>query len=107
MPSPAEWSSSKALRWLYSAVPEDDLKAAIQNQDFRFLSINGVGLIVPGVYIQCLDRDKQINPIKGTSDVLETREHEKLNQVAIKYAKSCNTKLLKHIIAAQDFGCEN
>ncbi len=105
--SPDARNNTQELRWLYIAKPQADLNKAIQRNDFRFRSINGVGLIVPGIFITCLDRATQINPIKGTSDVNESREHEKLNKLAIKYAKQYNTKLLQHIIDTQNFGCEN
>lgn len=100
-------TQTQELRWLHSTKPQVELNNAIQKQDFRFRSFNGVGSIVPGIYITCLDRDAQIHPIKGTSDTHESREHEKLNKLAIKHAKSYNTKLLKHIIETQDFGCDN
>ncbi len=105
--SPDTKNSTQELRWLYSAKPQVELNKAIQKQDFRFRSINGVGSIVPGIFITCLDRDTQLHPIKGTSDAHESREHEKLNKLAIKYAKSYNTKMLKHIVDSQNFSCDN
>jgi len=104
--SPDTKNNTQELRWLYSAIPQVDVNSAIAREDFRFRSINGVGAVVPGIYINCLDRATQINPIKGTSDVNESREHEKLNKLAVKYAKSYNTKMLKHIMDTQNFGCE-
>jgi len=58
-------SQTYNLRWLYHAVPEEDVQKAIAQEDFRFRSIEGVGLIVPGIFINCLDRVRRILTAKA------------------------------------------
>ena len=66
------------MEWLNNADPDKDLEKAIAKSDFRFIGLYGYALFTPGVNINCLNRDKDINPIKGTSDALLGYQHHKL-----------------------------
>lgn len=73
------------------ANPLADLQSAIRTNDFRFLSIYGLGLITPGI-----DHHPpltNINPIEGTSDAFETEKHLRLILKATEYAEIYNRAL--------------
>lgn len=94
------------MSWLYSAKPEDYFKKSIENNDFRFLGIYGYTLTVPEVSKSCLDIDKDIKPIKGTTDTVFGEEHSKLISMATKFAKDYNLRMKEYRANKQGFVCK-
>lgn len=66
----AEEEAVRPLKWLYNADPDNDFEVAIAKKDYRFIGVYGYSLDVPGVLIKCLDREKDIKPIEGTTDTV-------------------------------------
>ena len=81
------------MKWLYDANPNIDYQLAVEKQDFRFWGLYGVGSYVPGINKECLDHEKDIQFIKGTSDAHEGYEHSKLIALAQLYAKTYNRNI--------------
>ena len=93
------------MLWLNQADPMEDFENAIARSDFRFIGLYGVGAYVPVVNIQCLNPEKDINFIKGTSDALEGYEHAKLNAIAQVYADNYNIRMLIYLQEHKWFEC--
>ena len=95
----------EVMGWLYEANPEHDVRAAIENGDFRFMGVYDYSIVVPRIDINCLDYEKDINPIKGTSDAIESYEHAKLNSIARVYAGEYNFRMRMYKEENTDFKC--
>ena len=90
------------MDWLQ---PRDDVEKAIKNKDFRFMGIYGYSISVPDVKLKCLNLEKDINPIKGTTDAVIGYEHEKLIAIARVYARESNFRMKRYRETNQGFKC--
>ena len=95
----------EVMGWLYEANPEHDVQVAIENGDFRFMGVYGYSIVVPRIDTKCLDYEKDINPIKGTSDAIESYEHAKLNAIARVYAGEYNFRMRIYKEENTEFKC--
>jgi hypothetical protein len=95
----------EVMGWLYDANPHQDVQVAIENGDFRFMGVYGYSIVVPRIDIKCLDYEKDINPIKGTSDAIESYEHAKLNAIAQVYAEAYNRRMWIYKKDNTEFKC--
>ena len=93
------------MQWLNQADPLEDSESAIARSDYRFIGLYGVGAYVPVVNIQCLDPEKDVKYIKGTSDLLENYEHSKLNAIAQVYAEYYNMRMLVYLQKYKELEC--
>lgn len=93
------------MQWLNQADPLEDFENAIARSDYRFIGLYGVGAYVPIVNIQCLNPEKDIKFINGTSDALENYEHSKLNAIAQVYAEYYNIRMLIYLQKHKEFEC--
>ena len=93
------------MGWVNNANPELDFEKAIKKHDYRFIGIFGAKLITPGVDINCLNYEKDIKPIKGTSDAVLGYEHAKLIAIATTYAKFYNFKMKMYLSKNGNFKC--
>jgi hypothetical protein len=86
------------LRWLDNADPIIDAQNAVKNGDNRLKAVAGYTILVPGVPFKKEDEYREkfgIVVIPGTSDSIESEEDERLNGVAIEYAKRYNMEVMK------------
>ena len=93
------------MNWLNNANPANDVEKAISKKDFRFIGIYGAKLITPNIDINCLNREKDINPIKGTSDTVLGYEHAKLIAIAATYAEYYNFRMMMYLRENENFKC--
>ncbi len=93
------------VNWIYEANPVDDVKKAVEVNDFRFLGVYGYSLIVPGLKLECIDIEQDVKPIEGTSDSYSSYEEEKFNAVAKIYADYYNFQLMRHLKDNEIFNC--
>ena len=93
------------MNWLNNANPNQDFEEAIKKKDYWFIGIYGAKLITPAVNINCLNYEKDINPIKGTSDAVLGYEHAKLIAIATAYAKHYNFKMKVYLGRNGKFKC--
>lgn len=98
--------SDQTMRLLY-ADPEIDFRSAIREKDYRFMGVYGYSIMVPGVSMKCLDFEKDINPIVGTSDATGSYEMELFNTIAHVYAKNYNFKMKFYLKENKDFECNS
>ena len=79
--------------------PEVDVDKNTGNNDFRFICICGLTCYAPGVEKDDLTLTKKygVRCLEGTSDAIESDEHEKLIQTARIYAEAYNMLLLKKL----------
>lgn len=84
-----------------NANPEDDLKEAIRQKDFRFLGVHGYSLDIPGIpdsmYVHLYSDSSKVRVIKGTTDAITSEQQGKLQPIAWKYARAYNTLLLNYL----------
>jgi hypothetical protein len=79
--------------------PKQDLTARIGRDDFRFIGLYGYNNYFPGINENdspLIDKYGALM-LEGTSDSIESKEHNELIQKAKKYAEIYNTALLKRI----------
>ena len=95
------------MEWLYKANPDKDFENAIKKSDYRFIGIYGYSLSVPGIEMKCLDYEKDINPIEGTSDAVLGYEHSKLIAIAKAYAEYYNLKMKIYLEENNRFKCNS
>ena len=95
------------MELLYKANPDDDFEEAIKNSDYRFIGIYGIKLYVPGIEITCLDYEKDIKPIEGTTDAVLGYEHSKLIAIARAYAEYYNFKMRMYLKENNGFKCNS
>ncbi len=82
-------------------MPQADFHVhVLQQRDTRFIGVYGVGLSIPGLdsatQLRALQR-KRVRFIDGTSDVITSREYERLLRRAHDYARRYNTLLLQYL----------
>lgn len=97
VPGPTEEVTQ--LRWVEAADPIIDAKRVVKRKDFTLLGVNGYTWTIPGVAEadKFAYRDKYgMKTIEGTSDMIMGSEHERLIELATKYAKTYNEYLLNH-----------
>ena len=95
------------MEWLNNADPNKDLEKAIAKSDFRFIGLYGYALFTPWVNINCLNRDKDINPIKGTSDAVLGYQHHKLIAIGNVYAEHYNSIMRIYLEKNGKFKCNS
>jgi hypothetical protein len=95
------------LEWLINADPDEDFNKAIEKADFRFIGLYSYALFTPRVNISCLNRDKDINPIKGTSDVILGYQHHKLIAIGNVYAEHYNSRMRIFLEEKGKFQCNS
>ncbi len=95
---------SERTHSLLSADPELDVQAAIVKKDHRFKGVYGYSISTLGISIMCLDYEKDIAPIEGTSDSMDSYEDEIFNAVARVYAENYNLKM--KIYLEENYGVE-
>ena len=82
--------------------PAQDLDAALMAGDSRFVCVYGITADAPGV--ESLDRPvlqrQGMKCLEGTSDAIESPEHNELIRRASRYARDYNVELLRRINAA-------
>lgn len=99
-------SDSIDVVWLYEANPLEDFKESVNSNDYRFVGVYGYSLTVPGVALKCIDIEKDVKPIEGTSDSYSSYEEEKFNAVAKVYADYYNFQLIKYLESKNSFTCK-
>ncbi len=85
------------MGWLFDANPMFDATNAIDRGDFKYRGVYGVGAIVPGLDKFCLDLEKDVIFIKGTSDAMIGYKHQQLNALAHLYAREYNFTIIIHL----------
>ena len=95
------------MEWLNNADPDKDFEKAIAKSDFRFIGLYGYALFTPGVNISCLNPDKDINPIKGTSDFVLGYQHHKLIAIGNVYAEHYNSRMRIYLEESGKFKCNS
>ena len=99
-PSPNDAQALAHLRWVEGAQPDRDVQAAIEHSDFKFLSVGGYAVYEPGINRtsdQTFVRPFGTRFLNGTSDYLLSKEHARLNSMAVSYAERYNMLLLEHL----------
>lgn len=91
---------------LYVADPLDDFRKSVENKDYRFVGIYGYALSVPGVNPICIDPDRDVKLIEGTSDTYSSYEEEKFNVVARVYADHYNFQLKQYLKGRNMYSCD-
>ena len=99
--------ATSQMEWLNKADPNEDFDKAIEKSDFRFIGLYGYALFTPGVNINCLNRDKDINPIKGTSDNIMGYQHHKLIAIGNVYAEYYNFRMRIYLKEKGKFKCNS
>ena len=92
-----------ALEWIVDADPEADFEEAIDKKDYRFKGVYGNKNLVPGVSMECLNVEKDVDYIKGTSEILWGYEHTKLNAIAYVYAQHYNSKMAIYLLENEKY----
>jgi len=96
---------TRELARLKNASPERDFANAWANKDTRFVGIRGFTIELPGVPQQRefdLKERYGVNPVEGTSDVIDPPEIARLNAVATRYATRYNQILLRKLDEQQN-----
>lgn len=73
--------------------PEQDLIARISHNDFRFLAVGGLGIEYPGLKNKTLLCTYGYRFVVGTSDAVESAEHNELSGKFSLYAEQYNVLL--------------
>lgn len=94
-----ELNEVEQLRWVEMADPIADAKAAIGRKDFALLGVRGYTWLLPGVeeskkFEYSEKYGKRL--IEGTDDVVLGTEHQRLIQLATKYAEKYNRYVLSY-----------
>jgi hypothetical protein len=87
----------KILKWVDTADPIVDYKAALARGDHRLLAVRGLIVSIPGVDSVDSEFYRQnygVREIEGTTDGLVNHEHGRLVQKAIDYAKAYNLMMV-------------
>ena len=87
------------LRWIERVDPIADAKAAVERRDFVLLGVRGYTWLIPGVVeSQKFEYRKKygLRLIEGTDDVVLGLEHQRLIQLATKYAEKYNLYVLTY-----------
>jgi hypothetical protein len=91
--------SVEQLRWVQTADPTVDARAAVANHDSRLLGIYGYTWMIPGIPEEhrLEYKDKYgLRMIEGTSDSIQNEEHGRLISAATTYAKKYNAEILRN-----------
>ena len=88
-------SEARTLRWLETTDPVALAEEACQAGDYRFIAVMGVGLQLPGVAENSPQEYKMIIP--HTSDVLQTVEDVRINELARTFARRHNETVLAYL----------
>lgn len=84
-----------------SANADSDLVAAIKKKDFRFVGIYGYSIAIPGVDERiadyCVEHRGWLEMIEGTSDAITSKEQERLQLLAERYASQYNARLFEYM----------
>jgi|CXWL01.1.fsa_nt_gi hypothetical protein len=94
-----ELKEVEQLRWVEMADPIVDAKAAIERKDFALLGVRGYTWRIPGVEeSKKLEYSEKYGKrlIEGTDDVVLGPEHQRLIQLATKYAEKYNRYVLSY-----------
>ena len=94
-----------SLNWILHADPDEDLLDAIDDKDLRFRGTYGYSLKVPSIPFSCIDTERDVKVIEGTSDALSGYEHAKLDAIANTYAFYYNIKLRSYLERHGLFEC--
>jgi hypothetical protein len=89
----------RQLQWLDTANPIADATSALAKNDKRLVGIYGFTWTIPGVEEQRKEdyRDRYgLRMLDGTSDAPVNAEHERLVDLAGRYAKKYNSVILTH-----------
>ena len=95
------------MQWLYTADPSKDFTNSIKNKDFRFIGVNGYSLVVPRMDLNCLNIEKDVRAITGTSDMIVGYEHAKLIAIAKIYADYYNLQMKEYLERNSKLTCNN
>jgi hypothetical protein len=93
-------ASVAKLRWLEHADPIVDAQNALASKDHRLVGVYGYTLSAPGIETsqqRTYQERYGIRPIEGTSDALESEEHERLVRKATEYAERYNRHMLSQV----------
>ena len=86
------------LRAFLRPDPVSKAKAALGRGDTRLLGVAGYTITVPGVdESRCMVPREKVVVVPGTSDVLLTEEHARLNTLAHAFAQRYNAEILRHL----------
>ena len=92
-----ESAEVKMLRWVQTANPAVECKAALARGDHRLLAVRGLVVSLPGVDSLNTEYYRQnygVREIEGTTDALVNEEHHRLVQRATDYAKAYNLMMV-------------
>ena len=92
--------SEHHLRWVDNANPVQRVDSDISRQHHRFYSVCGYSCEVVGVGLVNAKRcfpGISVEPIEGTSDVIESPEHGRLIKRARQFATEYNQRLAEHL----------
>lgn len=93
------------LKWILKASPKEDFHKALNKEDYRFLGVYGINNPIPNVSKECINLEKDVKYLKGTSEVLIGYEHSKLNAVAYIYSEHYNILMLDYLKTNKGFKC--
>lgn len=88
------------LSWLDRADPGRDFAKAWARGDTRFVGTFGFAKNLPGIDVSvygALAKKHGIRWLHGTSDIITSREDQRLNRLAQEYAERYNRLLLEHL----------
>lgn len=100
-------SSRIDLNYLYHANPTEDVKKSIEIKDYRFYGVYEYSVQIPNVQRKCVNVDLDVKMIAGTSDASLTYEEEKLNTLALVYARAYNTQMIGYLQDQGLYKCEH
>jgi hypothetical protein len=101
-------ASLNALKSLRNSDPVASAQRAVKSGDVRFLSVRDYSEFVPGVKNQAcaleVPRPRLIDP---TGDLICTKEHGRLKDVARRYAERYNREVQKILTVQGNRRCES
>jgi hypothetical protein len=88
----------RQLKWLESASAEDAARKDFQSRNYRFYSCFGTSWNTPGVdfidYIACHKPAVRVQEIEGTRERALSVEHERLTDLAYRFAREYNGRMI-------------
>jgi hypothetical protein len=94
-------SAEDPLDWIDHANPAHMAKQDIATGRFRFLSICGVACELPGLgemtYFRCYSTSASIDTVHGTSDVIRSARHSRLQEKAMVVASEYNQSIARKL----------
>lgn len=82
---------------LYHADPVVDAQKAIKAKDYRLLGTYDYSASVPHAQKECLDFNRDVKMIEGTSDVEMSYKESQFNSLAILYARRYNFHMMLYL----------